>query len=399
VGGGAAAQHRTPGSAAARQRSLCALALAVTLLAVLSAAYTLVTVSPLGCAFDDGRAYCRMAQGELAGQPFHRRFLVPGLVGILPDAFPLPQRFLAVSVSCFGGVLLGTFLLTARLARWTGLASDAARCAAVLATGLLALAPHSLRLSTFAPVLLDQASAAAGLAWVLLLTSERSTHRWCAALTGAPLVLIREAWAPVLLVAALVLAVRTRHRWEAAALALGAAAGTALGFVAPSSGERYPTVLAALHYARLSLFSPVETLWALLFALGLVPLLGLLMLRSARRPWPVLVVVAIGVAHAALAPVGGADVARIAYAAAPFLVPWAVVAALARAQAVALAVAAVVSVSLWRPFAVLSEATEQRYLDFYTAPASAGLELLGMGAAAVTVWAVARRRGPPARRP
>jgi hypothetical protein len=116
--------------------------------------------------------------------------------------------------------------------------------------------------------------------------------------------------------------------------------------------------------------------WALLFAMGLVPALGLLVVGRRHRAKPAaLIALTLAAVHLMQASAGGADLSRLAFAAMPFVVV-VVVARVALTDEVPVVLALVTLVGgtlvLWQPLATVVPGNAG-YRDFYYPPSNAAL--------------------------
>src|SRR3954449_3749719 len=91
--GGDRLRARWPQSAGSIESKWLVLATIIALLAVASIANAAISAQRNGCIFDDGVAYCRMAEGEHAAAPFSRRVLVPALASRLSGGSSIVDGF------------------------------------------------------------------------------------------------------------------------------------------------------------------------------------------------------------------------------------------------------------------------------------------------------------------
>jgi len=321
-----------------------------------------------GCAFD-GQSYCAMASGGRGIAPFNHRVLVPTLAARVPIG-TLATRFRLLDLAALAVVVALTSVLTARIARGRGASPTRTRSAAVLAAAMASLVPVGLHLTTVLPVQTDAVALAFGLAALLALSHDRpAVGGWAPVLAGLA-VLSREAWLlPLVATAAVV--VRRRPRRCLAFIGVTIACG-AFGLTRPAAAGGVSVITQARSivalYARYPSGFSIALWLALLpcgFAVVLVP-----RLRGLRRTTPpvnllVRVCLVAAAAHVAQSLVGGSDISRIAWPAAPLV--WAVVVGCITAEGSAdLDLAAVVagSIVVWRPLYVFNGAPLQ-YLRFY----------------------------------
>ncbi|MBV9412478.1 MAG: hypothetical protein JO148_12835 [Acidimicrobiia bacterium] len=359
-----------------------------------------------GCAYGDGESYCAMAMGHRGFLPFSRRVLAPAIVRLMSFS-SVTARFRVLDLVSLVVAAVLTAILTRRVARSFGSTRQLASAGAVIAAAVVLLSPYGTRLALFDPVTTDLPALALGLGWLVLATGPRGAARWWAVPVGALAVLAREAWClPIVAgaVASLALPEREVRPVAAQVVAAGAAGvfaltrpGTPLG---PSSSE-LGRILLQRHFG--SAQGLVGLGWAMLFALGLFPLLLLALprvvkARETRALVDVLVVVA--AVHLLQSLVGATDTSRPAAAALPVLAAIAIGVAVAARSALALASVIAASLVVWQPFLVLHGSPDQyfRYCcpQFYrqagSRVVSTSFALLVVVAATAAVAAVAARR-------
>ena len=329
-------------------------------------------VSP--CAFEDGEAYCSMASGGPAPIPFSRRLLVPAVVSWLPGSYSLTGRFQAVAVTSVLVMIIGAMVLTRRLMP-RSLPPGVRTGAAIVAASLTAVAPHTLRLALSWPALVDQAATALGLVWLLLVLTRVRVLVALSPFVAFATVAAREAWALPLLVVAAILWHRGR-RLAAALTGCGAIAAVLFGLLRPHASGGYSTVRAILGAGKAGVTNPFGELWALVFAVGIVSVLGLLTASTLRRGEagayhvPVIAVIGSLLFEAVLT---GSDVSRLASGALPFALALGVSEASRRTSLesdATLAVLTLASLLLWQPLRVL-KAGDPSYLSYYYPRATA----------------------------
>jgi hypothetical protein len=193
---------------AQRQRSsgpalLTVLAMGAAVIAASSVVWQAWHAAPIDlnhhCGFD-GWSWCRMATGGTGDRPYERRFLVALLVSLtrpmLGDAW---VRFLVIDVVSAAGLLVGVAALTRRVALHLGAPRSRARHAAVIAASTLALAFYPWHFSLQVPVNTDVPSAALGLGWLLLVTSNDDRRAWWSVPLAFATQASRDNWGPPLI--------------------------------------------------------------------------------------------------------------------------------------------------------------------------------------------------------
>jgi hypothetical protein len=359
-----------------------------------------------GCAYGDGESYCAMAMGHRGFLPFSRRVLAPAIVRLM-SLGSVTQRFRALDLVSLVVAAALTAILTRRVARSFGATPQLASAGAVIAAAVVLLSPYGTRIALFDPVTTDLPALALGLGWLVLATGPRGAARWWAVPIGALAVLAREAWfLPIAAgaVASLALPDRQVRPVIAQIVAAGAAGvfaltrpGTPLG---PSSSE-LARILVQRHFG--SAQGLVGLGWAMLFALGLFPLLFLVLPRVRKGGEPralVDVLVVVAVVHLLQSLVGATDTSRPAAAALPLLAAVAIGVAVAARSALALAAVIAASLLVWQPFFVLHGSPGQYFAyccpQFYRRAgsrlASTALPLLGLAAVTAAVAVLSRRR-------
>jgi hypothetical protein len=335
-----------------------------------------------GCG-DDGREYCRMAQGLEAQRPWSRRFLLPSTLHVLGvGKGHVVEAFLVADILALVFVAAATAVLTWRLACMLGAERSRARAAAALSGVVTSLFPFAFHWTLFYPVLVDDLSLAFAVGWLLLTTSNVRGLRLAAVIPAGLAVLTRESWLPVLAcgVIAQVAVERRRENVElgAATLAVIAACGawafSRKGFPNPSTEHVLPYAEAHLRRWFGSFYGFKELTWLVLFSLGLLPLLLLRKLSVIRTLWragprPRLLVSQLAAVTVAIVFVSialGSDVHRYLFAAAPFLTAL-IMGAVARYPSLDLELTFCLAASLavWSPFARL-DGSRARYLEFFS---------------------------------
>jgi hypothetical protein len=201
-----------------------------------------------GCG-DDGREYCRMAQGLEAQRPWSRRFLLPSTLHVLGvGKGHVVEAFLVADILALVFVAAATAVLTWRLACMLGAERSRARVAAALSGVVTSLFPFAFHWTLFYPVLVDDLSLAFAVAWFLLTTSSVRGLRWAAVVPAGLAVLTRESWLPVVACGVIAQVAVERRRENvalgAATLAVIAACGAwafSEGFPNPSTEHVLPT--------------------------------------------------------------------------------------------------------------------------------------------------------------
>jgi hypothetical protein len=333
-----------------------------------------------GCIFDDGAAYCRMAAGGLAPEPWSHRVTVPALVSALPSGWLVGVRFKVVAVVAAAGATVATFALAWQLLRVRAPARTL-YAAALASAAIVALSPHLFRLALTTPVLVDQAAIFTGLVWCLLVTANARWLRWLSLLVVLVVVPTREAWVLPLLLAAGVLWWKG-ERGLAAATAVATLAAGVFTFTRPSAPGRYSAVIQILHDGRVTLLHPDHAAWAVLFGIGLAPAIAVLLFaRWQRLRDPVGIVLATACGHLVQAPLAGTDVSRYAAAALPFAIVLAVVVVAESGTSRAfwgLAVFTAATLVLWQPFRIVAPGVRSYAAMYYPGSASALIALGGL---------------------
>ena len=158
-----------------------------------------------GCG-NDGAAYCNMALGRYASNPYARRILTPLVVSWMPSWISLPWRFRVLNLICLFMTSIFTVLLTRRLCENRSVEADRLRWGAWIAGFLLLLLPQvGFRWVNFYPTLVDPLANLLGLAWLLLLFSRHSYPVYLAPLVLFFAGITRESWIPVGVVSCLAL--------------------------------------------------------------------------------------------------------------------------------------------------------------------------------------------------
>jgi hypothetical protein len=295
-----------------------------------------VTITPR--CFADGLFYCRMTSGHRVPEPFNRRPAVPVLARSLPGPVPNRYRFISVTSLALSATLGAA--LAKRLARSLAVRDKFDRVAVIVgvATGIMLL-PHGLRLALSVPVILDEAALAVGLAWIFMSTS-RNVYVSAASVPLAVIaVTTREIWG-FAIVAASLLALLWGHRTVAVANAAVAIVTSlrvhSLASV-PSMVFAYRGDLETLRFwwdFRFSSMAQVwNTVWALTFAVGLLPVVFILRppirwIRDHIRQGDLTAatLLGLGLLFTASAPFLGSDLTRLAYPGAALLLvvalPW-----------------------------------------------------------------------------
>ena len=377
-----------------------ATALVLSVLALGSVVNAFVLSQDNGCAFIDGQGYCRLATGQVAAEPFNRRIAVPTVVSWLPGAWSVVDRFRLVSVLGSVGVVVAVYVGTRQLLRRHR--APGLQTAPVAAAALIAMSPHTFRMALGWPVLLDQVAAAVGVLWCLLATARSPVLRAGAPAVALTLLLIREAWALPLLLAAGVLMLVLHERRQALLTVGVVLVGVPFVLTRPFAPSDYNSLRAVLGSGWRAVSRPVDEIWFLLFGLSLVTALVVLLVvtRHVLREPLHAVVLAVAVGHLLQAPISGTDVGRIAFAALPFTLMLATVAAahLTRVGgATGFAVLSAGTLVLWHPFFLVLPARERAYSSFYY-PRSLGDDLAALSALALCVscvWLLARRAVRP----
>ena len=307
-------------------------------------------IHPL-CIYADGESYCAIARGERVSEPFNSRPLVPLLAGALPGGVETGFELVA------GAGIVAAVALSAKLA--DRLVGDLGGCArvllavAIVSSGLVRA--NGLRDALSVPVFVDQAALAFGLGWLVLFTSRDRDLRLCSVPIAVAAVAAREIWVVVIVVGALIV-----FAYGARAIALANAAAAAATFVVvpllfpPAPRTARMDVRNTLWFwwhvrtADSGIF--FHTIWAVVFAVGLLPVI--LLSRSAarwvRREHVAAVLLAGGLVFVLSAPFTGSDLWRLAYPGGVMLtiaaLAWA-----ARSASWASVPLAVGSVILWGP--------------------------------------------------
>lgn len=192
-------------------------------------------------------------------------------------------------------------------------------------------------------------------------------------------VLAREVWFLPIVVVALLFAIRRDLRVAAVSI-VGATAGLAIALLQPAIGSVYPTgtghtirAWADAHFG--SVDGAIQTFWSVLFGACVVVLAPLCAPRALRFTRSALrssndrlvPAVMITVTQLAIAGVGGSDVSRLAFAAAPFAVAVGLALVFADRQILAGAVLLMGAIVFWRPFVPIAGGPTA-YEDFYYPP-------------------------------
>ncbi|MEJ7583229.1 MAG: hypothetical protein WKF43_03905 [Acidimicrobiales bacterium] len=336
-----------------------------------------VSITPI-CAFGDGKAYCAAAEGDRIPEAFSRRPVVPALARLLPTA--TARAFRAISALGLLVAIALAVILADRIARRLDLWDRSTRVAiGIIVAGAGLVAPHGLRMAWSVPILVDHASLAAGLLWLVLFTSR---NRY-ACMLSVPVTFLagctREIWGPVIAVTALSALVVDRRRAISAANVVVAVAAliTVTRLVPPIADQAIKySEREVIEYSWNQNFGSVDavrhTAWRLAFAMGLLPLVLLLRpplswLRRelAQRDDTAAAVLLTAILVLGSALVAGTDLTRYLFPAG-FLfvilaVPWLVSQRALLAPAVVLVL---VTMAVWDPDHHLI-ATEAEYVSYY----------------------------------
>jgi hypothetical protein len=362
------------------------------------------TVVRPACVFD-GFWYCEVASGKHAREPFSRRPVVPNAVKALPGG--LTAGFRAVALGSLALTAGLAAVLARRVALRLGVRDRASHAAIIAVVAASALAqPHALRLAFSVPTLVDQAGLAAGLLWMVLFTSTRRELQWISVAAAFLAICTREVWAlPILGVSLVTFATGGRRRL---AVVTSASAVAAVGFTMlmpslPGTYSELETVRTLLDTRFGSASGLAETVWRLVFAVGLLPAVllfrppGAWLRAEARRRTDLtaatIVVSAVGLL--VTAPLLGTDTPRLAFPAGLLLIvftaPWLVHHRTLWDAGIVLALGTAL---VWRPLHDLI-GTADEYQAFYLSGtfATRGLAIAVLAlTAAGALTAVAERR-------
>ncbi len=368
-----------------RSEVLRLLALATGFLSAAFVAFTVVTGNRIGwnggCG-DDGLQYCQMASGEVVFRPWSRRILLPFLVRVLSFGHDhVPGIFLALNLIALAAIAAGAFVLTSRLGRHLGADEGRLRLMAWLSSFLIILMPFGFHWISFYPTLVDPFAAALMLWWFLAATARDRWARWASIALALLAVIAREGNLVVIaaVLVAQVVVDRSSDRRKIAVATLGAIVlGGVIAFRGPGLPNATGDPLIRFMVNSLKEFGGVDGLkelfWMILFTWGVLSVLALRSVgswfRRIRRSGTSLAALAVPAAvcllvHLPLAVVGGYEVDRYLFPAAPFLLAFLLAdAAVARRRDAELALAVLASVIIWRLFVVF-DGTIANYIHFW----------------------------------
>jgi hypothetical protein len=363
-----------------------------------------------GCAYGDGQSYCAMAAGHRGFLPFSRRVLAPVLVRLM-SLGSVTARFRLLDIVSLVVAAALTAVVARRVARLFGSSREVAGAAGVAVAAIVVLSPYGTRLALFDPVTTDLPALALGMAWLTLATSRGSAARWWAVPVAGFAVLAREAWfLPIVAGAFASLGLRGRDVRPVIGQIVVAVAAVAFALTRPGtplgpSSSRLARLLLEQHFG--SVQGMIGLGWAMLFALGAIPLLLAAVARVAKKDEAraiVDVLAIVAVLHVLQSLVGATDTSRPAAAALPILAALAVPVALAIGSTIGVAAVVAASLLVWQPFLVLDGAPGQYFHyccpQFYRQAgarlASTLLSLVVVGFVALVV-AVVTGRGRPTR--
>lgn len=336
--------------------------------------------------------------------PFSRRVLDPQLVRLLHFS-SVANRFELLDLVGLAVAAVVVFILAVLVGKELRLPGQLLAPSGAMAAGIFLCSPYAVRMTKFAPVLVDEPAIAIGTLTVLALLASDRTALFVAPPLALLAALTRESWIAPVAGAALVIAVLREGRRLAVALTLSAAAlGGLIGLAQAHLGKS----LSALDVAtgRFRYYShahgQADLAYQLALGVGLVPLLLLLWLlrdRPRLRNLPLVSALLVaGAVNGFEGVIGGSDTGRICYAALPLLLPVAAAVATTSADRVmrwAAPATAVVSVIVWQPWATL-QGLEPAYpfLLYFTHRSQRTFVVLLAAFASLTLLASASPRSP-----